>query len=47
MLAATCAGALEFGRQRDIDEVAGDGDMVRPLAAKVAGDGVERAGAWW
>ena len=41
------AGALEFERQRDIDEVAGDRDVVRPGvgAAQVGDDRIECFGA--
>ena len=36
------AGEREFGRERDVDEIARDGHVVRLLAVKIACDGVER-----
>jgi hypothetical protein len=38
-----CVGKLR--RERDIDEIAGDGHVVGLPAMKVAGDGVERIAA--
>src|SRR5216684_2127886 len=38
-----CMG--ELGRERDIDEIAGDGHVVGLPAMKVAGDGIERIAA--
>ena len=39
------AGEREFGRERDVDEIARDGHVVRLLGVKIVRDGVERVAA--